>query len=141
MKAFIFFMGGFILFSCSGKNKVPAEIIQQKEMQDILWDVIRAQALSGEIARKDSSINEIAETKLLTQKVFEIHNITPSAFDLSYAWYTSHPEMMRIIFDSMNSQNQRQNDLKMKREDSNRFKKREDFNRLKEIQKKSKGNE
>ena len=114
MKNFIFFMLGFILFSCSGKNKVPAEIIQQKEMQNILWDVIRAQAFSGEMARKDSTINEVAETKILTQKVFEIHNITSSAFDQSYAWYTSHPEMMRIIFDSMNIQNQRQNDLRMK---------------------------
>ena len=92
-------------------------------MQDILWDVIRAQALSGEMARRDSSINEIAETQLLTRKVFEIHNITPSAFDLSYAWYTSHPEMMRIVFDSMHSQNQRQNDLKLKREDMHRLKK------------------
>lgn len=115
MKDFIFFMAGLILFSCSGKNKVPVEIIQQKEMQNILWDVIRAQALSGEMARKDSTINEVAETKILTQKVFEIHKITSSAFDQSYSWYTSHPEMMRIIFDSMNIQNQRQNDLRMKR--------------------------
>ena len=104
----------YILFSCSGKNKVPAEIIHPKEMQNILWDVMRAQALSGEMARKDSTINEIAETKRLTQKVFEIHNITSSAFDQSYSWYTSHPEMLRIIFDSMNIQNQRRNDLRMK---------------------------
>ena len=114
MKNFIFFLVGFVLFSCSGKNKVPAGIIQQKKMQNILWDVIRAQALSGELARKDSTINEVAETKILTQKVFEIHHITSSAFDQSYSWYTSHPEMMRIIFDSMNIQNQRQNELRMK---------------------------
>ncbi|MEP6951764.1 MAG: DUF4296 domain-containing protein [Ginsengibacter sp.] len=100
------------MFSCSGKNKIPAEIIQQKEMQDILWDVIRAQAFSAEIAHKDSSVSEVAETKMLTQKVFEIHHITSSAFEQSYSWYTSHPEIMRIIFDSMNIQNQRQNDLK-----------------------------
>jgi hypothetical protein len=115
MKNFIFCMAGFILFSCSGKNKVPAEIIQQKEMQNILWDVIRAQALAAEMARKDSTINEVAETKILTQEVFEIHHITSSAFDQSYSWYTDHPEMMRIIFDSMNIENQRQNDFRMKR--------------------------
>jgi hypothetical protein len=115
MKNFIFCMAGFILFSCSGKNKIPPEIIQQKEMQNILWDVIRAQALSAEMARKDSTINEVAETKILTQKVFEIHHTTSSAFDQSYSWYTGHPEMMRIIFDSMYIQNQRQNDFRMKR--------------------------
>lgn len=112
MKNFFFFIVCFILLSCSGKNKIPAAIIQQKEMQNILWDVIRAQALSAEMARKDSAIQEVSETKILTQKVFEIHHITPSAFDQSYLWYTSHPEVMRIIFDSMNIQNQRQNDLK-----------------------------
>jgi hypothetical protein len=102
------------LFSCSGKNNIPEEIIQPEKMKNILWDVIRAQELSSEMARKDSAINEVAETKMLTQKVFEIHNITSSAFDQSYSWYTSHPEMMRTIFDSINAQNQRHNDLRMK---------------------------
>ena len=102
------------LWSCSGKNKVPAEIIQPDKMQNILWDVMRAQALSTEIARKDSSINEIAETKVLTQKVFEIHNITSTSFTRSYSWYTNHPDIMRIVFDSLNAQNQRETQLEMK---------------------------
>jgi hypothetical protein len=114
MKFFFFFMTGIILFSCSGKNKVPAGIIRQKEMQSILWDVINAQVLSEEMARKDSTVNEIAETKILTQKVFEIHKITSSAFDQSYLWYTSHPEIMRGLFDSMSIRNQRPNDMKTK---------------------------
>ena len=114
MKNFIFFILGFILFSCSGKNKVPSQIIQKKEMQNILWDVIRAQALADEMVHKDSIINQVAETKILMQKVFEIHNITSSAFEQSYAWYTNHPEMMLTIFDSMNVQNQRQSELRMK---------------------------
>src|SRR6476659_391894 len=103
----------FVLFSCSGKNNVPGEIIHPKAMQNILWDLLRAQALSHEMARKDSTINEVTETKILTQKVFEIHNITSPVFDKSYSWYISHPEMMRTIFDSMNVQNQRQNDMRM----------------------------
>ena len=114
MKNVFFFMMCWILLSCSGKNKVPAEIIQPKEMQNILWDVIRAQALSGEMARKDSTINEVTETRMLTQKIFEIHNITSPAFEQSYSWYTSHPEMMHIIFDSMNIQNLRRNELRMR---------------------------
>jgi hypothetical protein len=114
MKNFFFFITCFVLFSCSGKNKVPADIIQQKEMQKILWDVITAQTLSAEMARKDSAMNEIAETRILTQKVFEIHHITSSQFDESYSWYTSHPELMRIMFDSLGAQNQRQHNLQMK---------------------------
>ena len=111
----IFFLIVFSLFiSCLGKNKVPGEIIKPGKMQKILWDVIRAQVLSTEIARKDSTINEIAETKVLTQKVFEIYKITSTTFNQSYFWYTNHPDIMRIVFDSLNAQNQRESQLEMK---------------------------
>jgi hypothetical protein len=111
----IFFLIVFSLFiSCLGKNKVPSEIIQPGKMQKILWDVIRAQALSTEIARKDSTVNEIAETKVLTQKVFEIYKITSTTFNQSYFWYTNHLDIMRIVFDSLNAQNQRESQLEMK---------------------------
>jgi len=103
-----------MLVSCLHKNKVPSEIIQPKEMQNILWDVMRAQALSVEIAHRDSLVNEVAETKELNKKIFEIHKISSSDFDRSYAWYTKHPDVMRIIFDSMNIQIQRLNALKLK---------------------------
>ena len=113
----IFFLIVLSLFiSCLGKNKVPSEIIKQDEMKKILWDVIRAQALSTAIARRDSTVNEVAETKVLTQKVFEIHKITSTAFNQSYTWYTNHPDMMRTIFDSLNAQNQRESQLDMKEE-------------------------
>jgi hypothetical protein len=111
----IFFLIIFCLFvSCIGKNKVPSEIIQPGEMQKIFWDVIRAQELSIEIARKDSTVNEIAETKVLTQKVFEIYKITSTEFNQSYIWYTNHPDIIRIVFDSLNAQKQRETQLQRK---------------------------
>ena len=112
MKNIFFLIALSFFVSCLEKNKVPSEIIQPNEMQKILWDMVRAQALSTEIARKDSSVNEIAETKVLTQKVFEIHKISSTTFNQSYIWYTNHPDMMRTIFDSLNAQNQRQSHWK-----------------------------
>ncbi len=114
MKTVFFLIACFSLISCSNKNDIPEGIIQPKKMQGILWDVIRAQELSAEVARKDSTVDELTETKLLSQKVYDIHNITSSDFDKSYSWYTAHPEMMRIIFDSINAQNERQEDFRRK---------------------------
>ena len=114
MKKLIILMMSFILFSCSGKYKVPPGILQREEMQNVLWDIMRAQALAVEMARKDSTIREVAQIKMLTQEVFDIHHINSSDFDKSYAWYTSHPHMMRMVLDSMNSRNQRQSELRMK---------------------------
>jgi len=95
------------LFSCSSKDKTPVGIIDPQEMKPLMWDVIRADALAGEIAKKDSLINDTTETKLLTQKVFELHKITENDFNKSYEWYIKHPEVMKIIFDSLYSQKQK----------------------------------
>lgn len=115
MKHIFFFILCFVVFSCRDKNRVPPEIIGQKEMQSVLWDVIRAQILSLEMAHKDSSINEIAHTKTLTKRVFEIHKITAAEFEKSYNWYTNHPDLMRIIFDSLSVRKQKENDLQLER--------------------------
>lgn len=110
----LFFLICVLFFSCADKNKVPAEIISQEKMQGILWDVVRAQILSLEMAHRDTSLNEIAETKALTKKVFDIHKITAVDFDKSYNWYASHPELMKNLFDSLSSQKQLENDLQLK---------------------------
>lgn len=117
MKNMFFFVvvSGALIVSCVNKNKVPSEIIQPKEMQSILWDVIKAESLSAEFARKDSSINEVAETKLLTAKVFEVHKIDSSEFNKSYNWYTSHPDILKSVIDSLNSQNHRESEFEMRK--------------------------
>ena len=113
MNRFFYCIFLIILFSCSSQNKAPSGIIQPKEMKNIMWDVMRAQALAVEITRKDSSLNDTAETKALVQKVFEIHKIKFVDFDKSYNWYIKHPEAMKVIFDSLYTQKQR-NELKPK---------------------------
>lgn len=111
-------VGFFLLASCGGKNKVPKEIMQPAKMQNILWDVVRSQALAAEEARKDSTINEIAQTKVFVQKVFKIHKVTSDEYDKSYKWYTSHPDIMKVLLDSLSSQIQEKDksDLKEKHE-------------------------
>ena len=83
-------------------------------MSAILWDIIRAQVMANEVSRNDSSINAVARTKSLTQKVFEIHKITSSSFEKSYEWYSGHPDILRLMFDSLYSQKQRENESQMK---------------------------
>lgn len=107
MKSIIFIMMCWLSVSCLQQNKVPPDVLQPIKMQHVLWDVIRAQALSSELARKDSTLNEIAESKALTEKVFEIYKISPQLFSQSYSWYTSHPVVMEVIFDSLSAQQER----------------------------------
>ena len=112
-KYFFYCLLIFFIFSCSSKNKVPAAIIQPVDMKSILWEVMSAQSLATALQRQDSSINTIAETKALTQKIFEMHKITAVDFDESYTWYVRHPESMKLIFDSLYVQKQREKNLRL----------------------------
>ncbi len=84
-------------------------------MKSILWDVMSAQNLATALQRQDSSVNTVAETNALTQKIFEIHKINAADFSKSYTWYIKHPEAMKLIFDSLYIQKERENNLQMKK--------------------------
>ena len=113
MRYFLFLMLSLISFSCADRNRIPSGMIQPAQMQKILWDVLQAQALSGELCKKDSSVNEVAEIKLLTERVFELYRIRSIDFQRSYAWYTGHPDIMLEVIDSLNNQEQRENLIKL----------------------------
>ncbi len=80
-------------------------------MTEIMWDVLQAQALATETFRKDSATSPAAETKVLTQKVLDVHNVSIEEYNKSYNWYSKHPDVMEIIFDSLYNQKQRSNDF------------------------------
>ena len=92
---------------CSCKESTPSGIIKPKEMQVILWDVLRADALSQQIVKKDSSVSLADENVRLTKKVFLIHNITQEQFEKSYSYYAQHPDIMKTMLDSLNDQQTR----------------------------------
>jgi hypothetical protein len=106
----------FLVFvSCGSDTKVPSDILQPAEMSNILWDIMRSQALGYEIARKDSSVREAIEVKALSQKVFKIYKIDSAYFNKSYNWYIQHPTILKVIFDSMYVQKERENNLKLEK--------------------------
>ncbi len=96
------------LSSCSSE-KIPADIIQPAEMKAVMWDVMRADALAKQFVKSDSLLNDSAQTKILTEKVFELHHIKAIDFNKSYAWYIRNPETMKTVFDSLYVQKERSN--------------------------------
>ena len=94
-----------LFYSC--KDSVPSGIINQNKMQEILWDVLRADALSQQLVNRDPAKSLAGENLKLTRKVFIIHNITEEQFEKSYSYYTHHPDMMRTMLDSLNTQKTR----------------------------------
>lgn len=111
----MYIMFWLVFVSCGSDTKVPSDILQPAEMSNVLWDIMRSQTLGYEIARKDSSVREATEVKALSQKVFKIYKIDSTYFNKSYNWYIQHPSILKIIFDSMFVQKERENNLKIEK--------------------------
>lgn len=107
IKCILIFGISFLFYSC--KESIPSGIIKSKKMQEILWDVLRADALSQQLVISDSARSLADESVKLTRKVFLMHNITEEQFEKSYSYYTRHPDIMRIMLDSLNAQKTRMN--------------------------------
>jgi ribonuclease HII len=102
IRCILIFATSVLFYSC--KERVPSGIIKQNKMQEVLWDMLRADALSHQLANSDSTKLPDDERAKLTRQVFIIHNITENQFDKSYSYYAQHPEIMRNMLDSLNSQ-------------------------------------
>jgi Leucine-rich repeat (LRR) protein len=112
-KAIIYFFTAICLLSCKSSDRVPKNIIKPEKMKSILWDVMRAQSLAQETAAKDTTLSVATQTKILSQKVFEIHKTDSVRFAQSYNWYVKHPEKLKLIFDSLYAQKQRTRELNL----------------------------
>lgn len=116
-KLVIYIFISVFLFSCYSADKAPNDIIKPKEMKSILWDVMRAQTLAQETSAKDSTLSMAEETNLLSKKIFKIHHTDSTHFLKSYNWYIKHPDALKLIFDSLYTQKQRESNVRLKKKE------------------------
>ena len=91
-----------IITGCKNKNRIPADIIPQRKMQSMLWDMMRAdQFLSDFVLYKDSGLDKRTESINLYRQVFTIHQVTKERFAESFSFYKTHPALFKVIMDSL----------------------------------------
>jgi hypothetical protein len=86
-----------LLSACTEKSP----IIEPAKMQSILWDVIQLEAYSQLIIAPDTVKMDVKKNALLQKKIFLLHGVSKEQYFKSYQFYSTHPEMMRIILDSI----------------------------------------
>ena len=92
----------FIFTACKGKNKIPADVLTQKKMQAVMWDMMRADHfLTDYVFNKDSGLDKTAESFKYYQQIFALHQTNTEQFRKSYSFYTSHPYLFKAIMDSL----------------------------------------
>lgn len=102
MKKVWIIIGLFIVFAVSCKSK-SASVIPIKEMKFIMWDMLSADSWYTELSAKDTMARIRKENLNLYQKVFDIHKTDKEQFYASYRYYSSHPDEMKILMDSVNA--------------------------------------
>ncbi len=95
--AFIIFPA--LLLSCGNKNR--GKVLGTEKMQQVMWDVLLADAYTQRELKKDSSKKELVQNASLQEKIFELNKVSREDFYTSYAYYNDHPDLMRTILDSI----------------------------------------
>ena len=95
----VFLLGSLI--SCGNNDKRPSGILEEKKMQAVLWDVIKADVYTAQFIKKDSAKNAAEENLELQQQIFAIHKISKEDFYRSYDYYRSHTAEFQVMLDSM----------------------------------------
>lgn len=92
----------FVFTACKGKNRIPADVLPQKRMQAVMWDMMRADHfLTDYVFNKDSGLDKTAESFKYYQQIFAFHKTNTEQFRKSYSFYTNHPNLFKAIMDSL----------------------------------------
>lgn len=92
----------FLVTGCNNKNKIPRQVIPQNKMQEVLWDMMRAdQFLNEYILNRATGLDKAAERVKMYNKVFSIHQLSREQFNKSFNYYKEHPALFKAMMDSI----------------------------------------
>lgn len=98
-----------VLLGCSETKKTPENILGPEKFQEVLTDVMLADALSTERSFKDTALKIKDANAAYFLKIFEIHGTNKNEFMRSYNFYLSRPDFLRVISDSVSAVLNREN--------------------------------
>jgi Domain of unknown function (DUF4296) len=97
-----------LAFSCKQETNPPDKLIEKARMQELLWDLLRADAfITGFAGKGDTAFNQLKESVVLYRQVFAIHKTDKEHFRKSLEWYQQHPGIMKIILDTLQQRQKR----------------------------------
>ena len=90
--------------ACGQADKVPDGVISKEEMRDVLIDMNLADVYSSENTEQGVPLPDSArqgKVKIYYTQILQLHKLTPKQFRESYAFYESHPDRLKQIYEMM----------------------------------------
>lgn len=100
-----------LLAACTNRTKIPTDIIQQKKMEKVLWDMTQADRyVSSFIMTVQTDSPDVKKEKaaLFYEKIFDLNNISREEFLKSYKFYLGRPDLLKPMYDSIAARAERQ---------------------------------
>ena len=98
----------FLFVKCGNKHSGGVDIIPTPAMTTVLWDMIQVDEFATANLLKDTSKNIKIERIKLYGQVFKLHKISEKEFAASFKYYTGHPDVMKVMFDSLSARSERE---------------------------------
>ena len=100
----------FLMFSCSKKESLPPGVFPVNTMKMMVWDLEYAgQKASDHFPLQKDSLR--MESTSLYGQVFAKYKTDKKTFYNSFAYYESHPILLKVLFDSVAKYGGRQKEI------------------------------
>ena len=90
----------FIFAACSS-SPVPRGIVEPVKMQKVVNDLIQVDEYINNFLLKDTTLDIKKKRSVLYEQVFLLHNTTRKDFFTSFNYYKQHPDLQKVLFDSL----------------------------------------
>ena len=111
MKYILVLVCASLLFSCSGGDHTPSGILGRQKMETILWQLMQTDEFtSAAFPLRDSIHNLTTERIRRYKQVFALNQTSKEEFEKSYRYYMAHPDITKVMFDSISSRANRLRD-------------------------------
>ncbi len=98
MRCFLFIC--LIVCACSG-DSLPKDVLPQEQMQNVLYDVIRADEMVDFLKLSDSTYQPFSRRTDLYDSVFQLHRVKKESFQKSMSFYQRRPDLLKEIIEGL----------------------------------------
>lgn len=91
------------IFICCSKSPVPKDILGLNKMQKVVYELMQVDEYLNNFVVKDSSTDIKKKRSIYYEQVFKLNNTNRKEFYTSYKYYQQHPDMQKVLFDSLSA--------------------------------------
>jgi hypothetical protein len=97
-----------VVFTACSSRPVPEGVLAPDQMRPIVYDLIRSDELVNNFLLRDTSLEADEQHIKMYEQVFKIHKTSRDEFYKSLRYYQAHPDVNKLLLDSLLSYANRQ---------------------------------